>query len=77
MSKRKKQEPVHSTFDLGNGFELTFITGRNETVCICEALLYDKLVARHAGCRGLQEMHDSLRHLFPQYVEDAKRHLPK
>lgn len=76
MSRRKKQEPVHSTFDLGQGFELTFITGVNETVCICEPLLYDKLVARHHSCKDLQEMHESLSYLFPQYIKDAKRHIP-
>ena len=72
---KKKTTPVHSTYDLGNGFELTFITGRNETVCICEPLIYDKLVARHAGAKNLKDLHESLKYLFPQYIEDAKRNL--
>lgn len=71
--KKRKITPVHSTYDLGKGYELTFITGRDETVCICEPLQYDKLIARHPGAKDLKSVHDSLHPLFDQYIKDAMR----
>lgn len=74
MSKKRKEiKPAHSTYDLGDGFELTFITGQDSTSCYCEPLDYEKLVARHPGAKDLDTLHESLKYLFPQYVEDAKR----
>lgn len=74
MSKKKKTvEPVHSTYELSNGSELTFITSRDKTFCVSEPINYDKIVARHAGCKDLEAKHKSLKHLFQQYIDDAKR----
>jgi hypothetical protein len=59
---------------LDNGFDLVFCTDRAETVCICEEIGYHKQIALHDGKRATyKQLHESVKHLFDQYVKDANR----
>ena len=75
VRKRKTPErkDVRSEYALNDDHSLLFVTRRDETVCMCETLVYEKLVARHPGCKDFEGMHQSLKYLFTQYIEDAKR----
>lgn len=74
---RKKIKQFESSYKLLDGQEpeLLFITRRDDTVCLCAELGYDKLVARHPKCKDLEEKHQALKPLFDQYIADARRAL--
>lgn len=73
MSKRN--EPVHSEALLSpEGPTITFITDNKQTIAICPEVGYDKRVAWHSqGKMTNEKRHESVKHLFDQYIEDAKR----
>ncbi|MAK38183.1 MAG: hypothetical protein CMC15_18635 [Flavobacteriaceae bacterium] len=60
---------------LSDGSVLIFTTTGKETICTCDAKDYMKLVYRHDNKKkkaSLKTLHESVKHLFAQYVLDAE-----
>lgn len=72
MSKTKD---FRTEYKLNHDHVLFFITEHDKTVCVCDTLEYEKLVAHHSGSKDLKKTHESVEHLFQQYVDDAIKHI--
>jgi hypothetical protein len=61
---------------LSDTITLRFKTTKTSTTCFCDAIGYEKLIAYHNVDKAtLKVLHESVRHLFDQYVEDARRYI--
>ena len=71
---------VYKTFhklDIVLDLDLEIITDRQKTICECTYLDYKKLIARHEPSpkKTLKKLHESVEHLFQQYIDDAKNNI--
>lgn len=80
MAKRKKTKPEIDQYEevvalyKSTGPKLVFITTERDTLALCPEIAYDKRVAWHnPSDMTVKERHESVKYLFQQYIEDARR----